>query len=156
DIDDGVRDILTRHLRFTSAELSDLQRGRIVRHGLDGNAPGEVAVVGAVKIATDRSTFFDRVRDITHFKSGPDILQIGRFSNPPSMADLASLTVTANDFNARMCRIGDCDLRLPADEIRRVPQEIDLRAPDVQKRTEAWFKQVLLDDVTAYLSGSGD
>ena len=34
-----------------------------------------------------------------------------------------------------------------------LPQEIDPKAPDAQARGAALFKQVLLDDVTAYVTG---
>jgi hypothetical protein len=43
---------------------------------------------------------------------------------------------------------------LPADLIRRAQKEIDPNAPDVQARAAAWFKEVLLEDVTAYVTGA--
>jgi hypothetical protein len=153
DIDLDVRGVLTRYLRFTTTELADLSRGQVVKHGLDARAPGEVAVVGAVLVHAPKAGFFTRVRDIARFKSGPDVLQIGRFSNPPVIDDLGALTVDANDFDPRSCRVGNCGVRLSAEIIRRVQQEIDALAPDAQARGAALFKQILLDDVTAYVSG---
>lgn len=153
DIDVAIRGVLTRYLRFTTSELADLQAGKVVKHGLDSTAAGEVGVVGAVRINAPKTKFLTRVRDITRFKSGPDVLQIGRFSRPPTIDDLASLTVEAADFDVRACRVGDCGVRLPAAVIQRFEREIDPRAPDVQQRAAARFKQVLLDDVTAYVSG---
>jgi hypothetical protein len=149
----GVRDVLMRELRFSTLELADLQRGRIVKHAIDATSPGEIAVVGAVRVNRPKAAFLDRVRDIVRFKRSPSVLQIGRFSATPSVADLAELTVGEDDFDARDCKVGDCSVRLSADMIRRVPQEIDFRAPDAQARSAAWFKQLLVDDVTAYLTG---
>jgi hypothetical protein len=153
DIDVAIRGVLTRYLRFTSSELADLQAGKVVRHGLDSTAAGELGVVGAVRINAPKTKFLTRVRDIVRFKRGPDVLQIGRFSHPPTIDDLAPLTVAPADFDVRDCQVGDCDVRLPAAVIERLPREIDLRAPDVQQRAAARFKQVLLDDVTAYVTG---
>lgn len=153
DIDVAIRGVLTRYLRFTTSELADLQAGKVVRHGLDSTAPGEVGVVGAVRINTPKTKFLTRVRDITRFKSGPDVLQIGRFSRPPTIDDLASLTVEPADFDVRGCRVGDCGVRLPAAVIQRFEREIDPNAPDVQQRAAARYKQVLLDDVIAYVTG---
>jgi len=153
DIDPGVRGVLTRSLRFSSNELADLARGKIVKHSIEDPAAAEVAVAGGVRIDAPKSAFIDRVRDIERFKKGPEILQIGRFSSPPAAADLDRLTVDRDDFDVRECRVGDCPIRLPADVIRRFQQEIDPKAPDVQQRTEALFKQVLLDAVTAYVTG---
>jgi hypothetical protein len=153
DIDPRVRVVLARSLHFTATELDDLARGRVVKHSIDDSTAGEIAVAGAVRIDARKAAFIDRVRDIERFKQGTEILEIGRFSNPPVAADLDRLTVNKEDFDVRECRVGDCPIRLPADIIRRFQQEIDPRAPDVQRRTESLFKQVLLDSVTAYVTG---
>ncbi|MBZ5555943.1 MAG: hypothetical protein LAO77_01575 [Acidobacteriia bacterium] len=150
----SVRDVMTRQLKFSAAELADLQRGKIVKHGIETSSPGEIAVVGAVRINASKAEFLDRVRDIVRFKRDPNVLQIGRFSATPSVADLAALTVDEGDFDAHDCRVGDCSVRLSADTIRRLPQEVDFKAPDAQARSAAWFKQVLVDDVVAYISGA--
>ena len=70
------------------------------------------------------------VRNIVEFKKNPDVLQIGRFSDPPQLEDLRALTVGKDDFDAASCRVNDCGVRLPADVIRRLPAEVDLEAPD--------------------------
>ena len=73
-----LRDVLSRDLKFGTSDLADLERGRIVRRGLDSTAPGEVAVVGAARIGARPAAFVDRVRTIEEFKRGPDVIQIGR------------------------------------------------------------------------------
>lgn len=154
DVNGAIRGVLTRYLQFTTSELADLQAGKVVKHGLDSTAAGEVGVVGAVRINAPRAKFLTRVRDIARFKNSPDVLQIGRFSRPPTLDDLAALTVEAGDFDSRACRVGNCGVRLPAAVIQRVEREIVPGAPGVQQRAAALFKQVLLDDVTAYVNGS--
>lgn len=154
DIEPDVRAVLTRQLRFSEDDLAAVRRGRVVKHGLPSRAPGEVAVVGAVRVRAPKAAFFARVRDIARFKSGPDVLQIGRFSDPPMLDDLAALTVDKDDFDVRSCRVGDCGIRLPADVIRRFQQEIDPKARDAQLRGGEMFKELLLDEVKAYVSGA--
>jgi len=153
-VDHDVRTVLTTRLGFSNGELTELSRGQAVKHGLQARAPGEVAVTGAVRIRASKSAFFARVRDIERFKSGEGVLQIGRFSSPPVLEDLAALTIDKDDFDPRSCRVGDCGVRLPASAIERIPREIDLNAPDAQARGAAFFKQILLDDVSAYVSGT--
>jgi hypothetical protein len=152
DIDPAIRAVMTRYLRFTTTELAELQSGKIVRHSVDASAPGEIAVAGAVRIRSTKEAFLDRVRDIAEFKRGPDVLQIGRFSTPPTLPDLAGLTIDRDDFDLRSCRIADCTARLPADAIRRF-QEINADAPDAPQRIAALFKEILLDHVVAYEKG---
>lgn len=149
----ALRAVLSADLKFTPVELAELERGRIVKHGLGASAPGEVAVAGATRVAARREAFVDRVRDIENFKRGPDVLQIGRFSDPPRLEDLAPLAIGREDLDLRRCRVGACDIRLPADVIGRFQREIDWRAPNAQERAAALFKQVLFDNAQAYLTG---
>jgi hypothetical protein len=153
DFDRALRDVLTRSLQFTTGELAELQRGRAVKHGLEARAPGEFGVAGAIKVAAAKAAFLDAARDIVRFKAGPEILQIGRFSAAPVIEDLAALTVDKADFDPLRCRVGDCTIRLPAAVIQRVTKEIDLTGRSAQEDAAAWFKQVLLADVHAYVSG---
>jgi hypothetical protein len=146
--------VLASRLGFSDRDLADLGRGRVVKHSLESHAPGEVAVAGAIGIRAPKAAFLARVRDIVRFKSGPGVIQIGRFSNPPVLDDLAALTVDKDDFDPHTCRVGDCGIRLPASVIERIGREIGADAPDAQARGAALFKQILLDAVTAYVSGT--
>jgi hypothetical protein len=151
--DREVYDVMTKSLQFSAGELADLQRGRAVKHGLDSHASGEFGVAGAIRIAGTKTAFLDAARDIVTFKAGQQIVQIGRFSSPPTLADLAPLKVDSADFDAASCTVGSCDVRMPADVIRRVPKEIAVKDRSAQEETDAWFKRVLFADVQAYVSG---
>ncbi len=153
EFDPRLREVLVRDLAFSPNDLTDLSRGKVVRHPIGSRTAGEIAAVGAVRVNAPKAAFLTRVRDIMRFKKGEGVVEIGRFSDPPVPADLAALTVDASDFDVRGCRVGDCGVRLPADVIRRIQQEVDPRLPDLQARTAAVFKQALFDDVSAYASG---
>jgi hypothetical protein len=144
DIDPAVRRVLAAQWRFSADDLVDLQRGKVVKHSIDASPAGEMAVVGGVRVDASKQAFVDFVRDITNFKRGPDVLAIGRFSSPPTLHDLAALTIEKDDFDPSVCRVHDCDIRLPAAVIERIPQERD---------PAAFFKQVLLENVIAYERG---
>jgi hypothetical protein len=156
DIQSSLRELLSRDLRFSTADLADLEKGKVVAHDLRESGPGAIGAVGAVRIEAARSAFVDRYRDIVRFKRGPDVLQIGRFSTPPAVDDLAPLALDTQDVDLRDCRVRDCDIRLPAAIIARVQREIDWKAPDADARAAAFFRQVLLDHVRAYVSGGAD
>ena len=152
DIDATVRGVMTRYLKFGATELAQLEGGAIVKHSIESSAPGELAVAGAVRVHAPKARLLEQVRDIERFKRGPEIIQIGRFSNPPVIGDLASLTITKEDFDPHECRVGNCDARLPADVIRNVARDVG-DGPDAQARAATLFKRVLLDNVKAYFSG---
>ena len=81
----AVREVLSHDLKFSTVELAELERGKIVKHALDKTAPGEIAVAGGVRVNATREKFLNRFRDITQFKRGPGVLEIGRFSDPPAL-----------------------------------------------------------------------
>ena len=153
DLQPALHLLAVRDLKFSAGDLADLEHGKIVKHSMPATAPGEVAAVGAVRIRAGKERFAAAYRDIVHFKRNPGVLEIGRFSNPPELSDLDALTITKDDFDLRHCRIGDCDIRLPADGIRRFEKEIDWRRPDADAKAAALFKQMLLDNVRSYMSG---
>ena len=152
-VDPSVRAVLTRYLKFSAGEISDLERDRTVKHNLDARAAGEFGVAGATRVHASKASFLAVARDIVRFKHDPGVLQIGRFSDPPVLQDLAALTLDRDDFDAASCRLHDCGIRLPAELIQRAEQEIDPNAPNAQEQAAAWFKRLLLADVIAYVTG---
>jgi hypothetical protein len=153
DFQPELRAVLQRDLKFSAGELSDIERGKTARHVLPSIAPGEVAVAGGVRVYATKEKFVAAYRDISRFKEGPDVVEIGRFSNPPVLEDLAGLTITHEDLDLRGCKVADCDIRLPADVIQRFRREIDWSRTDADARAALLFKRVLFDDVRAYVSG---
>jgi hypothetical protein len=152
DLAPDVRTVLSRDLLFSRADFADIDQGRVVKHALGASAQGEIAVVGGTRVNAPKALFLERVRDIKAFKRGPDVVQIGTFSTPPVLEDLSALTIDTGDLEVRTCRVYDCDVRLPAETIKRF-QAIDPKAADAQARGAALFKQVLLDHVVGYVSG---
>lgn len=153
DLGPELQAVFIRHFRFSAADLADLQRGQLVMRSLDTKTPGEAAAVGAVRVHARKEALVEQYRDIVTFKRGPDVLEIGRFSTPPVLDDLAALTITREDVDLRTCRIADCDVRVPAEAIGRFQREIDWTASDADARAWALFRQVLFEHVRAYVSG---
>jgi hypothetical protein len=153
-LDPEIGTIFSSYWRFSAPELADLKKGRVVKRVIETPASGEIAVVGAIRVAAAPSAFVNAVRNIVEFKKNPDVLQIGRFSDPPQFEDLRDLIVNKDDFDAASCRVGDCGVRLPADVIRRLPGEVDVKAPDAQQHAARWFKAALFAHVHAYWTGS--
>jgi hypothetical protein len=152
DLQPGLRELLVRDLKFSASEIADLEHGKVVRHTLAATA-GDVAAVGGVRIHASKERFATAYRDIARFKQGESVVEIGRFSSPPELKDLDSLTITPDDVDLRECRVGDCGIRLPADAIRRFASEIDWKRADAGTQAAALFKRMMFDNVRAYTSG---
>jgi len=153
DLQPELRSLLTNALKFSPSEVADLEQGKVVAHGLGATAEGEAGAVGAARINGRKEAFIDLYRDITRFKRGPGVLAIGVFGEKPSVGDLAPLPLDTQDVNLRNCRVGHCDIRLPASAIIRFQNEIDWTASDADVQAATLFRQVLADIVRAYVSG---
>jgi hypothetical protein len=156
DIDPGLRRVLSRELKFSPGDFADIARGKVVRRTLETRAANEIAVVGVIWINASMEASLDAFRDIARFKKGEGILQIGRFSDPPTLEDMAGLTVDDDDLDGEACRVGNCSVRLPARELVRFRREIDWSAPGAKAQAGALFKQMVFDQVRAYWSGEGE
>jgi hypothetical protein len=152
-LDASVLAILVDDFKFSQSDLTDIGRGKVVKHTLDSQTAGEVAVVGATWVRASVDTLLSQFRDIVNFKQSDGVVEIGKFSDPPTLDDLTSLTVDDDDLEARRCRVTDCSVRLPTVDILRFQREINWTAPDAKMRAVMLFKQMLFEHVQAYWLG---
>ena len=153
DLQPELRGLLSNVLKFSPSDLADLEKGKVVAHGLGATAEGEAGAAGAARINGRKEAFTDLYRDIVRFKRGSGVLAIGVFGAPPSVADLATLPLDNQDVNLRNCRVGHCDIRLPASAIIRFQNEINWTASDADAQAATLFRHILADNVRAYVSG---
>jgi hypothetical protein len=146
--------VLTRDLHFSTADLVDLERGKIVTRTLPATMPEEIGVAGAVRVRGSRDHLIAAYRDIVTFKKSAAVLEIGRFSDPPDSSDLDALTTGRDDFDLRGCKVADCDIRLPASSIQRIATSIDWRLPGADAQAAMLFKDLLLSHVRSYVTGA--
>src|SRR6186713_2422777 len=113
DDDFPMTDFLKRAVALTSVQVKALDAGEVVTKQLPADERADVAVFGATRINDSPDVYAARFRDIVTFRRSPTVTEIGRFSDPPRVADVAALTLDNEDFAAaRDCRPGKCDLKL--------------------------------------------
>jgi hypothetical protein len=150
----AVRTFLRRTIGLTDAQVADVEAGRVVTKQLPGADKPEMAAFGAVRVAADKDTYLQRLRDLRRFRQGPSTLQSGTLHTPPVLADFEGLTLEEGDFNAaRQCKPGDCDLKLARSAMERIGRELDWKAPDARARATQLMKQMLVEYVAAYQRG---
>lgn len=154
DLPEEARALLSNRLQFSDVNVAALTDGEVIRRTLDTTQDDEVGTVGAVRIGVPREFLTDRVRDIVTFKKSAYVLEIGTFSTPPRLEDLAGLSVPSEDVDAiRQCKPGDCRLKLTAAMLDRFQREVDWSRPNARVRAATLFKQVLVERATNYLAG---
>jgi hypothetical protein len=139
---------------LSHAETARVETGHVLTRTLDAANPREVATLGIVRIETTPAAYVARLMDIATFKRTRGVLQIGTFGSQPQPADLASLTIDEGDLKRlRTCRVGDCDVRLPADAIERFRRAVDWRSPDAPRQANGVLRELLADYVARYRAG---
>lgn len=146
-----VDDLLRLKMRFSTADLRALDAGAAVISSLETPVREELAHFGVVYIDALHERFIERFRDIERFESGPGIPHIGRFSNPPRLEDLASLTLPAADVAALpRCRPGNCDVKLSAAAMRRFQNDVNWSSRDAARQANEVVREMILELVRAY------
>ncbi len=143
-------DFFTPTIAVNRSDRDRLDRGEAVARTL-GDEPGEVAVFAAVRTKADGARFVAWVRQIAALKQSPFVKQIARFSDPPALEDVRTLTLDDDDVgDIRECRPGDCGLKLSAEEIRRLQAASTSSGSRVAIDEE--FRRIVLARAEAYLA----
>jgi hypothetical protein len=142
-------DILRPWLHVDGRERDKLaQRGVVVR-----SLPAvdrQIGVIAACAVAVSPDAFVSRVGAAGDLRRGT---LSGRFSNPPSLADLSALTLDQGDIDRlRFCRTGDCRLNFADREIASMRHALRDSASGPSPAAQAAFRQVVLDRVNSYRS----
>jgi hypothetical protein len=146
-----AEDLLQRQMSLSAADLRQLRAGAAIVKSLESSARHELVHLAAVRIRKRSDEFIARFRDIERFERGPGIPQIGRFSTPPRLEDLASLTIPIDDVRAlQACRPGNCALKLSAEAMHRLRAEVQWTSPTATQQAGEAIKRMLLDLVLAY------
>jgi hypothetical protein len=145
---------LQNQLAFTANELSSLEQGQIIVRLPKPTETREVAVFAIMRLDVSEDFFLHRMRDIVNFKKSDNVLQIGKFSDPPTLKDLEALTLDSAEIDTiRQCRVSKCDFKMSAQQIERFRKEVNWSAPDYRDSVTALTREMLLERVKSYLLG---
>jgi hypothetical protein len=136
---------------FTDEELASFNKGAVITKILPTKEDLDAAVIGAVRIGASPETLIDKVRTLEAFRKGATVLQIGRFSSPPKIEDLAGLTIDESELkDFEECKVGSCDLKLGAGAME-LAKKVDWKAPDAHAKATALLKQAIVEGANAYV-----
>ena len=112
---------------------------------------------GGIWINAPIPRYVEALKGIENFERGKGFRVTKRISAVPTIEDFAAMRLPANDVESlRTCRVGDCEVKLSADGLRRFQTEIDWRAPNRHDAANAILRQLALEYVTRYLEGGDE
>jgi hypothetical protein len=111
----------------------------------------EIAVFGTARIDVPRAFYVRRASAFPVSLRSATRVRLGVFSDPAVPADVAALSLTHDDVEElTRCRAGACKLKLSADDIAGVQEAISRGSNSAESLASAFFRQRILDYVTAY------
>ena len=138
-------DLLTYFKEYIG--LSDKQI-RAVRSGMGFSKTlrsltrAEVFVFGAIYINATPETYVRLSRDFERLRGVSGYLAIREFSDPPKGSDLQGFTFDSEDIKSlKRCKLGDCQIQMPASSIEDVQQSTDGSAQDVAEQSTKYFRR---------------
>ncbi len=140
-----------------SVTLTDEERGRLengepVTRILPGRGL-EVAVFASVPVDVDGDRLVAWMRRIDALKKSSYVLAIGRFSNPPTLDDLAQLSLDDDELtDVRQCRPKHCALKLSAHEMSELRAAAAQAGGGWKSALQEAFRLAVLRRVQAYLA----
>jgi hypothetical protein len=133
-------------------DRQQLDRGEVLARTLPAG-DREVAVFAAVAVRVDGDRLVAWMRRIEALKKSPYVLAIGRFSDPPSLQDLAGLTLEDQELSKiRECRRNHCALKLAELEMVELQQAATAAGPNWKTAVQQAFRRMVLQRVETYLA----
>jgi len=144
---------LQQSVGFDAQQIAAVERGEVVVKVLETRDRRDVAVFGIITIPKSREDYVRALRDYPTSLRLPNRSQLGVFSTPATDRDVAAVTINSRDVaEIKNCKPGDCVVKLPAADMRRLHEEINWSAPtaDVQAQLSAYARRRLVEYVTDY------
>jgi hypothetical protein len=152
-----VQQYLSGVAKFSAAEVSSLEAGKVIAKVAPGGVAGEVVAVAAVKIQAARKQVVAYYGQMVSYVDGEVTRGFGRFSNPPVLADVQRMSLDAADIaHLKSCQPKDCDLRLGGAAVAKVRAAVDWSGADPAGQVNALLRQSAIDYVAAYLKSGDD
>jgi hypothetical protein len=142
---------------LSADERQRLVAGAPVTRMLAAEEGKEVAVFGAIWINAPVGRYVEAVKNIESLERGGGFKLTRRINAPPRLEDFSALSLPAQDVaDLRRCRVGDCQVKLGEQAIKRFQSEIDWNAPTARAAANRLMQQLAFEYVTRYLEGGND
>jgi hypothetical protein len=142
---------LRQGVRLDSSQIAAALRGDVVVKVLDTENKRDVAIFGITTSDISRETFDRQARDFQNSLRAPTRAHFGVFSTPAIAADVAEVTITKRDAeDMKDCKPGDCAVKLPAVDMRRIREETDWSSKDLAGQMTTYARRRLVEYVNDY------
>jgi len=154
---DDITKYLLQVAKFAPADITSLEKGAVIARIMPGSSDSEVMVVAAVKIRASRDQTVNYYGQMISYVDGKVTTAFGRFSNPPSVADVGALSLDASEIaHLKSCEPGDCDLRIGGTALAALKGSINWNAANTEAQANALIREAIVTYVGAYVKMGDD
>ena len=151
-----VQQYLLQVAKFSPAEMAALENGTVITKVEPGGVDTEILTVAAVKIRATADQVVSYYGQMISYVDGAITKAFGKFSNPPTAADVKDLSLDPEDVaQLRSCKRGNCDIRVGGAGLDTFRSSVNWNAPDAASQVNVLARQAVLGYVSAYVK-SGD
>ena len=137
----------------SEADRARLDRDQVLARTLSGR-DGQLAVFVATRLNAQPDALVAWTRAIAELKRSKFVLAVGRFSDPPLLSDLDTLTLDQRDLDAiQRCRPSDCGLKLSAADIEALTAVVAAAGTEWRDAAQREFRRLLVELVKQYRTG---
>lgn len=139
---------------LSAANFRQMDHGEVIGRVLPVAAPGELALLGAVRLPVTKEAFLDWYRNTENFKQSPLVIEAGRFGHPPSREDLARFRLAPQEVaDLPNCRIGDCGIKLTGEELALLQKAMDWSGRGAGEHATSLVRRIFSDSAAGYMDG---
>jgi len=146
-----LQDYFKKSIGLSSDQITNIRDGKAVTKVLKSRTPAEIFVFGAVYVNASPESYIQLASDFDRLRKLPGYLAIGKFSDPPQTTDLEGFRFDSEDIKAlKDCKPGDCDVQIPAQDMKDIHQAIDWESPDLDRQVNQLLHQRAIERLQAY------
>jgi hypothetical protein len=114
----------------------------------------DVAIVAVTLTSLSPARLIAWANAIEQLKHGPTVQSVRRLSSRPRADEFSTLNLPPDDLqDLRRCGPGACGVKLSANEMGQIRDEIRVAGADWAARANAVFRDIARDRILAYLAG---
>jgi hypothetical protein len=142
---------LREGVKLDAAQMTAVETGEPVVKVLETQHPRDVAVFGIIATGATRGAIVARLRDFPRSLAIPSRVRFGLLSTPATAADVQALVIGKDDVDdAKKCKPGDCNFKLPKTEMARFKGEVNWSARNVEQQLTTYARRQLVLYVEDY------
>jgi hypothetical protein len=146
-----IENFFRQNVELSPDQIAAIRNGQPVAKVLPSRTPGEIFLFGAIYIHAAPEKYLQYVRDLERLRNLPGYVALGVNGDLSQLASWKGFSFDNDDIQSlKNCKLGDCQIQMPASSIQALRQSIDWSAPGVNERVNLLLQQTASQFLSAY------